>query len=74
MKQLLNRLITGHTFWMSQLEGASFDPQRAAALRGLFVDYTEVTAADIQALAQKYFKEGGSWRLAVMPEGEVSAF
>jgi zinc protease len=69
MKQLLNRLITGHTFWMGQLEGASFDPQRATALRTLFVDYTEVTAADIQALAQKYLKEGGSWRLAVMPDG-----
>ncbi|HTM95568.1 MAG TPA: insulinase family protein [Croceibacterium sp.] len=69
MKQMLNRLITGHTFWMGQLEGASFDPQRATALRGLFVDYTEVTAADIQALAQKYLKEGGSWRLAIVPEG-----
>lgn len=69
MKQLLNRLITGHTFWMGQLEGASFDPERATALRGLFVDYTEVTAADVQALAQKYLKEDGSWRLAVMPEG-----
>lgn len=74
MKQMLNRLITGHTFWMGQLEGASFDPQRAAALRGLFVDYAEVTPADIQALAQKYLKEGGSWRLAVMPEGVEADF
>jgi zinc protease len=69
MKQLLNRLITGHTFWMGQLEGASFDPERVTALRSLFVDYTDVTAADIQALAQKYLKEDGSWRLAVLPEG-----
>jgi zinc protease len=69
MKQLLNRLITGHTFWMSQLEGSSYDPQRAIALRSIFVDYTSVTAFEIQALAQKYLKEGGSWRLAVLPEG-----
>jgi len=69
MKQLLNRLITGHTFWMGQLEGASFDPERVTALRSLFVDYTDVTAADIQALVQKYLKEDGSWRLAVLPEG-----
>ena len=74
MKQLLNRLITGHTFWMGQLEGASFDASRASALRGLFVDYTEITAADIQALAQKYLKEGGSWRLAVLPEEAKPSF
>jgi zinc protease len=70
MKQMLNRLITGHTFWMGQLEGAAFDPQRAAALRGLFVDYTDITAADIKALAQKYLTEGKSWRLAVLPDGQ----
>jgi zinc protease len=71
MKQLLNRLITGHAFWMSQLQGSSYDPQRAIALRSIFVDYTAVTAPEIQALAQKYLKDGQSWRLAVMPEGTV---
>jgi zinc protease len=74
MKQLLNRLITGHTFWMGQLEGASSDPQRVTALRSLFVDYTEVTAGELQMLAQKYLKDGSSWRLAVLPEGAPEQF
>ncbi len=70
MKQLLNRLITGHAFWMSQLEGASTDPQRgAASLRNMFLDYTSVSAGEIRMLAQKYLKEGGGWRLAVPARG-----
>jgi hypothetical protein len=55
---------------MGQLEGASFDPRRAAALRGLFDDYTRVSAADIQGLAQRYLGSGKSWKLAVLPEGK----
>jgi zinc protease len=74
MKQLLNRLITGHTFWMGQLEGASTDPQRVTALRNLFLDYTEVSAGELQALAQKYLKDGGGWRLAVLPEKAPATF
>lgn len=69
MKQLLNRLITGHVFWMGQLEGASFEPHRAVALRGLFNDFTDITAEDIKALAQQYLASGKAWKLAVLPEG-----
>ena len=30
LRQLLNRLETGHTFWLNQLEGATTDPNRVA--------------------------------------------
>ena len=68
MRQLLNRMQTGHTFWLNQLAGAGFDRNRVAHLRSLWADYTEPTPAELQALAQQYFGAYGGWRLAVMPQ------
>jgi zinc protease len=73
MRQLLNRMQTGHTFWLNQLAGAGFDPNRLANLRSLWTDYTEPTPAELQALAQQYLASYGGWRLAVMPQQLANA-
>jgi len=68
MRQLLNRMQTGHTFWLNQLSGAGFDPNRVDYLRSLWVDYTEPSAEELQALAQQYLSGASGWRLAIMPQ------
>ena len=68
MRQLLNRVQTGHTFWLNQLAGAGFDANRVGYIRSLWSDYTEATPAELQALAQRYLAGYGGWRLAVMPQ------
>jgi len=73
MRQLLNRMQTGHTFWLNQLAGAGFDPNRVASLRTLWSDYTEVTPAELQAVAQQYLAGYEGWRLAVMPQQLANA-
>lgn len=73
LRQQLTRASTSSAFFMFQLEGASSDPRRFSAVRSLMVDYTQTTPAAMQALAAKYLKPGGSWRLAVIPQGQVLA-
>jgi zinc protease len=68
MRQLLTRMQTGHTFWLNQLAGASFDRNRLAWMPTLMRDYTEVTPEELQALAARYFGAYGGYRLAVLPE------
>jgi zinc protease len=66
--QLLNRAMTGHTFWLNLLQGSSFDNNRVAQLPTLMDDYTRVTPEEIRALAARYFGARSGWRLAVLPE------
>ena len=40
------------------------------AVRTLMTDYTQTSPAAMQALAAKYLKPGGSWRVAVIPQGQ----
>ncbi|AKH42258.1 zinc protease [Altererythrobacter atlanticus] len=72
MRQLLYRLQTGHTFWLNQLEGASFDSNRLAYLPSLVSDLTRITPQEVQALAARYLGGHGGWRMAVMPEMAVA--
>jgi zinc protease len=72
MLQLLNRAQTGHGFWLQQLEGAAFDPNRIAYLRTLMVDYTQVTPDEMRALAARYLGAQRGWRLAVLPQAAAS--
>jgi zinc protease len=71
MRQLLNRMQTGHTFWLNQLQGASFDRNRLAFLRTLMPDYTQVTPEEMKALAARYLGQNGGFRVAVLPEASV---
>ena len=68
LRQLLLRLMTGHTFWLDQLEGATTDPNRVTMLPSLMRDYTQVTPEEMRALAVKYLQPGKSYRIEVLPE------
>lgn len=73
LKQQLTRAYTSSAFFMNQLEGASEDPRKFSSLRTLLPDMTQTTPAAMQALAAKYLKPGGSWRVAVIPAGQKLA-
>ncbi|MEO5587300.1 MAG: insulinase family protein [Novosphingobium sp.] len=73
LRQQITRASTSTAFFMYQVEGGTEDPTRFGAVRSILTDYTQVTPADIQALAQKYLVRGQSWRLAVIPQGQTLA-
>ena len=73
LRQLISRASSGNSFWMSQLEGATYNPQKFAVLRTLMTDYTAITTQEVQQLAQKYLKESTEWKLMVVPEGSRQA-
>jgi len=68
--QMIQRASTGNQFWLYNLEGASFDPQRVTLLRSLLVDYTQTTPEVMQFLAGRYLVQRAPLRLAVIPEGQ----
>ncbi|OYW44231.1 MAG: peptidase M16 [Sphingomonadales bacterium 32-68-7] len=68
MLQLIRRLIPAHAFWLNQLQGGAFDPNRFAHLRTLADDYSTTTPQELQALAARYLVAGNAFRVAVLPE------
>ncbi len=68
LRQLIARASSGNSFWMGQLEGASYNPQKFVALQSLLPDYTVITPEEVQALAIKYLNDETKWKLAVLPE------
>jgi zinc protease len=68
-KQYVERSMSGNLFWMSQMEGASFAPQRLTALQRLYQDYAKVTPARIMELAKRYFRADREWTMVIEPEG-----
>lgn len=68
LRQQINRATTSSAFFMNQLEGATTDPARFAAVHTLLTDYTQTTPQKMQDLARKYLDPAKSWRLAVVPE------
>ena len=72
LRQQLTRASSSSAFFMYQLEGATADPVRIAALRTLLSDYTRTTPERMQALAAKYLGQNKSWRAAVVPEGSLA--
>lgn len=73
LRQQITRASTSTAFFMYQLEGGTEDPSRFGAIRSILSDYTQVTPAELQALAGKYLVRGKSWRLAVIPQGQTLA-
>ena len=72
LRQQLNRATTSSAFFMNQIEGATIEPARIAAVRTLLTDYTQTTPEKMQELARKYLDPSKSWRLAVVPESTIS--
>ncbi|MEO9600990.1 insulinase family protein [Parasphingorhabdus sp.] len=73
LRQLIVRATSGNSFWMSQMEGASFKPEKFTVLQSLLKDYTVITPEEVQALAIKYFDDSKKWKLVVLPEANSSA-
>lgn len=69
MRNLLARASTGNAFWMSQMEGASFDKRRISIMREMPRDLLQVTPTEIQTLAKKYLVPGKTWSAVVLPNG-----
>lgn len=68
ISQLIERISTGNTFWLNELEGVTYEPQRFNVLARLLSDYKNVTPARLQDLAKRYFVEEKAWRFAVLPK------
>ena len=69
-RQYLLRAQTGHTFWLNQLQGASFDANRVAYLPTIYVDFDEATVEEMQVLAAQYLARPG-WKLQIVPDGSA---
>ena len=73
LKQSLTRASSSSAFFMYLLEGATANPSKYRNVRSVLKDYTVTTPAEMQALALKYFAPGKSWRVAIIPQGQVLA-
>lgn len=73
LRQQISRASTSSAFFMYQLEGASAEPAKFAALRTLLPDYTRTTPEQMQALARKYLVSGRSWRVQILPQATPTA-
>ena len=67
LAQLIDRLQTGHTFWLNQLEGSTMDPNLVPNLRSMLRDYTQTGPGELQLLAARYLVRDKSVRIAVLP-------
>ena len=70
MTQLLQRQATGNSFWMNQLDGATYDPAVVESVRHFYVDVANATPADIQATAARYLKPENDWTMEVVPKAK----
>jgi zinc protease len=68
MQQYVMRASTGNTFWLNLLSGAAYDPRKIASARSILLDYQNVTAADLQAVAAKYLRPDKDWTMEVVPK------
>ncbi|WEK47478.1 MAG: insulinase family protein [Candidatus Andeanibacterium colombiense] len=72
-KQLLNRVVNGHQFWMDLVGGSTIEPGRLKQLPSLMDDYTAITPQRVQELAKQYLPAGQGLRIAVIPQGQQLA-
>lgn len=72
-KQAIERAASGNIFWLNQLKGATYKPERFAALGKLYSDFNDVTPAILQTLAQRYFIKDKAWKLVVAPQSSDGA-
>jgi zinc protease len=70
IREQVSRALTGNLFWMYLLEGATRDPRVVRSALTIERDTAEVTAADIQQLAQRYLVDTPRWSLAILPQGQ----
>lgn len=73
LKQQITRAATSSAFFMYQLEGATREPSRFAAIRTILPDYTVTTPAIMQTLARQFLTRERSWRAQIVPQAAQEA-
>ncbi|ONF97494.1 M16 family metallopeptidase [Sphingomonas jeddahensis] len=68
MMQYLARASSGNQFWLLQVSGGAYDPNRLGGARTLVSDYMEITPQTLQATAAKYLRPEKDWTLMVQPK------
>jgi zinc protease len=63
----LERAVQTNGFWSSFLAGAQTDERRLDLIRQARPRLEQVTAADVQRVAQKYLTDAKAWKLVVTP-------
>ena len=57
-----------NSYWLNALSGAQDDPRKLEVIRTTIPDLKHVTAADVQAAAQRFFVNEKAWRLVILPQ------
>ncbi len=57
-----------NAYWLNALSGAQTDPRKLEVIRSTIPDLKHVTAADVQAAAQRFFADEKAWRMVVLPQ------
>ena len=70
--EMLTKVQQTNEYWMGQLIGAQADPRRLDAVRASIPGLERVTAADVQAAAQKWLIDAKAWKLEVVPETKTA--
>ena len=61
----IQKAMLTNEYWQQRLSGAIGDPRRLDLIRTTLKDYQSITAADVQAEAQRWFIDDKAWRLVV---------
>lgn len=67
--QLIDRMFSGNTYWLIELKGSSWQPDKTKAFLAMYEDYEHITPATLQALAKRYLVPGKAWKLEIEPAG-----
>jgi zinc protease len=60
-------------YWALYLAGAQDDPRRLDAVRDTIAALKAVTAADVQAAANRFLADGKEWKVEITPRGTAAA-
>jgi zinc protease len=69
----IRRSQLSNEYWVVSLANAQADPRRLDLIRSTFPDYESITAADVQAAAQRWFRPDKAWELVVEAKPSPSA-
>ena len=56
-----------NAYWLNALSGTQTDLRKLEVIRSTIPDLKHVTAADVQAAAQRFFAADKAWRMVVLP-------
>lgn len=69
LREQIGRALTGNSFWMYLLEGATRDARVVQNALSIETDAAAVTPADIQRLAKRFLVDDKRWSLTILPQG-----